>query len=429
MSPGVPAPSSGAPLVLRDGVALVGPDLDARPFETLTVVDGRIAGFDEPDRDADVVDLGGGWVVPGLVDAHVHLDLLAASSPFDQWRAPAADRIVGLVRNGLVALASGTLTLRDLGSVDHSVIDYARLVAGGRLLGPNVVAAGRFVAMTGGHLWAYARVADGPHEVRTAVREEIRAGAGVIKVMATGGLTSPGAPGAQELEEDELRVAVREAAKAGLRVAAHAHGAEGVRAAVAAGAASVEHGAYVGPGERELLRATGVALVPTLSPVLRLTATCGVDGDVFAKTDAVRPTFTRNIAAAIAEGVRIVAGTDAGCAFNPVGHLVDELTQYVALGMTPYDALRSGTVWAGELLGTPGTGRLEVGGPADMVVVGADPRADLAALRSPSAVVRAGRSVDLAALEMMIEALGGRDAALPAADAAAFLPVDTEGAR
>lgn len=411
---------SRRPLLLRGGTALLGDELEERPFDAMGIIDGHIVSFEGVIEDAVEVDLAGAWVVPGLIDMHVHLELTAAPAPFAQWDASMPDRMIGLARNGLVALASGILTVRDLGNVDDSVIGYGRMTATRSVLGPNVIASGRPIAMTGGHLWQYARQADGPHEVRRAVREQVRAGAGVIKVMATGGLTTPGLPGSSELGEDELSAAVVEASNAGLAVAAHAHGADGVLAATRAGVATIEHGGLIGADECAAMIAARTALVPTLSPVFRLPADARVADDVVAKTHAIRATYATNIARAIRDGVAIVAGTDAGCAFNPIGGLVDELGEYVGLGMSHLDALKSATVRPGKMLGIP-AGVLEIGSPADLVVARDDPRQDVAVLNKPVAVIRRGQMLDPAWLEEVIGSLGGRDEASPLTNAAEFL--------
>jgi imidazolonepropionase-like amidohydrolase len=402
----------------------MGAQLTERGFTSMLLKDGRLAGFDlgpGETADAEVVDLNGGWVLPGLVDAHVHLELTAAPDPFEHWHAPLPQRMAALLRNGFAALASGILAVRDLGSVDTAVIDYGRMTSAGRVLGPRVVAAGKPVAMTGGHLWRYAREADGPSEVRRAVREQIRAGATVIKVMATGGLTTPGEPGSPELGEDELAAAVAEARNAGLKVAAHAHGPEGIQAAVRAGVATVEHGGLAGAEERAALLEAGVTLVPTLSPVLRLPADGGVAEDVVTKTYGIRPDYVSNIASAIREGVSIAAGTDAGCAYNPIGGVAEEIEAYVALGMDPEAAVRSATVDAARAIGLDGGGVLEEGAPADMVVLDGDPRRDPGLLKTPGRVVRAGQVLERSTLETIVAALGGRDADRPMANAATLL--------
>src|SRR5581483_3521048 len=239
------------PLLLQNGVALAGAELEPREFRELLVVDGKIAAIDEgATGDARALDLGGAFVLPGLVDAHVHFGLTGDPvDPYGHWRRPLAIRGATLVRNGLLALAHGITTIRDLGGFDSSVIDYGRETNAGRLLGPRVVACGRWICMTGGHGWEYGREADGPDDVRKAVREQVRSRASVIKLMATAGVSTPGDAESVELGVDELSVGVREAANAGLKVAAHALAAAGIRNAVEAGAASIEHAAFAGPEE------------------------------------------------------------------------------------------------------------------------------------------------------------------------------------
>jgi imidazolonepropionase-like amidohydrolase len=398
---------AGEDLVLRDGVALAGPTLEELPFRTLTLRDGTIGEVDEPGADrggARVLDLGGAFVLPGLVDAHVHFDLAAGPDAYAHWRRSALVRSATCLRNGLVALRHGITSVRHLGSADHLVVEYAEHVRRGALTGPRVAAAGRFVTMTGGHFWQYGREADGEDDVRRAVREQIRAGASVIKVMATGGISTPGVPGASQLSEAELRVAVEEARKAGLPVSAHAHGADGVRAAVAAEVDTVEHGAFLDDEAVAALVASGTVLVPTLSALSPIAPGLGIPPDTVDKSLRARDTYATSISRAIRAGVRIAAGTDAGTALNPVGGLVDELEMYRAGGMTAHDAVVSATVTAGSLLGS-GAGTIARGAPADLVTYPADPREDLDVLRAPGTVVRNGRVLDEAWLDETIEEL------------------------
>jgi imidazolonepropionase-like amidohydrolase len=247
--------------------------------------------------------------------------------------------------------------------------------------------------MTGGHGWEYGREADGPDEVRKAVREQVRSRASVIKLMATAGVSTPGNAESVELGRDELSVGVREAANAGLKVAAHALAAAGIRNAVDAGVASIEHAAFAGREEIALMREREVAVVPTLVAVMNVRPGSGVDDEVVAKTEAVRETFYRNVEAAIRAGVVIAAGTDAGTALNPLGLLVDELKLYASMGLGAAGALKAATVTAGRLLGLP-LGRIEPGTLADLVAVDDDPREDLERLRRPRLVIAAGRPVD-----------------------------------
>lgn len=397
-------------LILRDGVALAGEGLDEVAFRSLTVTSGVIAEMSAaavPSGDCDELDLAGKYVIPGLIDAHVHLDLRAEISPYAHWRRPAFERAIGLAGNGITALRHGITAVRDLGCVDDAVIQYARLTDSGRLLGPRVVAAGRWICMTGGHGWEYGREADGDAEVRKAVREQIRAGAQVVKLMATGGLSTPGSPHSAELTVQELTAGVEEAHKAGRRVAAHAHSAAGIRAALAAGVDSIEHGAFMGAAELEEMRSRGAFLVPTAVAVENVRPGSGIDPDVIEKTDAAREVFHASTAAAFRSGIKIAAGTDAGTALNPVGPtLLSELRLYVRLGADNRQALAAATVHAGELLGHD-LGVVGVGRPADLLILERNPLTDLDALTEIVGVISRGRLLDPAALDAAAAAIDG----------------------
>ena len=398
-------------VVLREGTALAHADLVPTPFDALVIEDGRIAslGAAPPPAAGDrVIDVGGAFVLPGLVDAHVHLDLTAGITAYAHWDLPPMVRGAALVRNGLLALRHGITSVRDLGCVDHAVVQYGRLTAAGRLLGPRVTACGRWIAMTGGHGWEYGREADGPDDVRRAAREQVRARAGVIKLMATGGLSTPGSADSAELGLEELRAGVEEAHKAGLQAAAHAHAPAGIEAAVLAGIDSVEHAAFADERTISLMLEHDVVLVPTLVALKYIRPGCGVDPDVVEKSEAAREIFAGSIRRAIAAGITVGAGTDAGTALNPIGLLVDELQYYAELGMSAHDAVRSATVVAGGLVGDR-VGAIEEGWAADLAIFAEDPREDLERLRRPRLVVAAGRPVDMEWLGATIAALGAEE--------------------
>ena len=402
---------TAAPLVLRNGTALAGPGLEVTPFGTLTVADGVIAEITRSGPASDgpgVLDLSGKYVLPGLIDAHVHLDLIAETTPYAHWRRPALERALGLVGNGFTALWHGITTLRDLGCVDHAVIQYARLADSGRVLGPRVIAAGRWVCMTGGHGWEYGREADGADEVRKAVREQVRAGAGVIKLMATGGLSAPGSPHAAELTVQEMAAGADEAHKAGLSVAAHAHSPAGIRAALAAGVDSIEHGAFMTGGELAEMSRRGTFLVPTAVAVEDVRPGSGIDPDVVAKTEAAREQFYASTAAALASGITVAAGTDAGTALNPVGPtLLKELQLYSRFGADNRTVLAAATVNAGRLVGQD-LGVIEAGRPADMIILDRNPLDDLGALADVAGVISRGRLLDLRDLDAATVAVSGQ---------------------
>lgn len=402
-------------LVLRNGIALIGEDLRSQPFASLIVCDGAVSEISSERLDsgsAPEVDVQGAFVLPGLIDSHVHFDLAAHPAPFVHWERMPFVRSMTCLHNGLLALRAGITSVRDLGSVDHMVLDYSRQVSEGRLLGPQVIAAGRPLTMTGGHCAEYGRVADGVDELRLAVREQIAAGARVIKLMATGGISSPGDPGLPQLTVEEMSVAVEEAHKAGLTVAAHAHAADGIANAIEAGVDTIEHAAFAGDRSFEIMKSHGTTLVPTVSALNPIEEGLGIPAVTVVKSLRARDTYRQSTARAIAAGVRIAAGTDAGTAFNPIGGLLDEMQMYVEAGLTEVEALRTATVNAGSLVraagtGSPAVGVIAIGSRADLLVSRDDPRSDLEALRRPLCVIAHGRLVDLDWVDKTIGELAG----------------------
>lgn len=385
-------------VVLKNGVALVGPDLVERPFRTLTLDNDTIGEFDAGDGATNSLDLGGAYVVPGLVDCHVHFDLAAHPLPYTHWRKSGFVRSVTCLHNGLLALRSGITSIRDLGSVDHLVLEYASHVRDGSVKGPRVVAAGRPITITGGHCAQYGREADGPVDVRTAVREQIAAGASIIKLMATGGISTPGNPGSPGLTAEEMSAAVDEAHRRGAQVAAHAHAPEGIIAALNAGVDTIEHAAFADDEALQLMKSTDTTLVPTVTALNPIAPGVGIPEDTVEKSLAARDTYRANTARAISAGIRVAAGTDAGTALNPIGGLVDELQMYCDAGMSALEAVRTATVNAGPVIGAK-VGMINPGYRADLLVLAGDPRTDIAVLREPSLVISRGRVVQRAWLD------------------------------
>jgi imidazolonepropionase-like amidohydrolase len=407
-------PAATSDLILRNGIALMGSELREEPFGSLVVRAGVIAAVTPEQVAADgtpELEMNGAFLLPGLIDCHVHFDLAAHPAPFLHWdRAPFV-RSLTCFHNGLLALRAGITSVRDLGSADRMTLDYSLQVNSGRLLGPRVVAAGRPITMTRGHCAEYGRVADGPDDVRLAVREQLAAGAGVVKLMATGGISSPGNPGLPQLGVPELAAGIEEAHKAGVLVAAHAHAPQGITNAIEAGVDTIEHAAFADDDNYKQMIAAGVTLVPTVTALNPIVAGIGIPAATVEKSLKAREIYRTSTAKAIAAGVRIAAGTDAGTALNPIGGLLDELTMYVERGMSTTDALRAATVTAGTLVRRAGddvpVGVVAVGARADLLVAERDPRADLDVLRRPVGVVVGGRQVDLGWVDRSLDEVAG----------------------
>jgi imidazolonepropionase-like amidohydrolase len=296
--------------------------------------------------------------------------------------------------NAAKQLAAGVTTVRDLGGIGPVSCDVGRAIEMGMVTGPRVLAAGRALTITGGHGHSVglAREVDGVDEIRKAVREEIRAGARAIKVMATGGVLTPGIGATfTAYSEEELSAAVDEAHKWGRSVAAHAIGAGGILNAVRAGVDSIEHCNEVTAEVAREMKARGTFRSPTLCAIRGLVEHTDEVADYAAAKalevfDVSRDGFRR----AIREGLRHVCGTDAGTPFNPHGNAPREVVSMVQWGMTPLRALQAATANAAELLRLPMVGTIDEGKEADLVLFEGNPAEEVELLLTPRLVMRAG---------------------------------------
>jgi imidazolonepropionase-like amidohydrolase len=388
-----PAPR---PLAIRRALVI---DSTGTRREHLTVVlqGSRIATVGPDTRvkipkGAKVIEGNGKALLPGLIDCHIHYCLDASPDAIRSLQQD--DPTVTAIKAATHAQATldgGITTVRDVGSRDHISISVSRAIRAGIIPGPRTLNAGLAVCMTGGHAWFIGRQADGPDEVIKAVREQIRAGADVIKFIATGGVLTPGvSPGAAQLTPEELRAGVEEATRAGRRVAAHAHGAEGMKNAIRAGVHSIEHGTLLDDEAIDLFLTHGTFLVPTLSAIqsgCEMGRAHGMPDDAVRKCAVLGEEQKKTFRKALKAGVRIAMGTDAGTPFNPHGRNAQELRRMVAFGMTPMQAIEAATHSAATLLGLEHEiGTIETGKEADLLLVNGNPLDDIALLEEPTNV-------------------------------------------
>ncbi len=337
-------------------------------------------------------------VVPGLVNAHAHLEMSGEADTVGSLALlTPGQRLLRAVENAAKALRAGVTAMRDLGGSNNIAIEVRDAINEGRIPGPRIAAAGRVLCMTGGHGWFVGREIDSPMEARKAVREERRAGADCIKLIATGGVLTKGAvPGLAQLTEDEMREACTEAHRHGMRVAAHAIGTEGINNALRAGVDSIEHGMLLNDESIALFKERGAYLVPTITApccILEHAEGGGQPEFVVRKAREINEHMQANLRRAFAAGVKFAGGSDAGTPFNFHDRYADEvlMLQRVA-GMTPHQALHASTAVAAELIGLH-RGILESGEPADFLCLDADIGRDPGALTRPVAVFKAGTQV------------------------------------
>lgn len=345
---------------------------------------------------AKVVDLGGKTMLPGIFNCHVHMCSDAGNGQKEHL-SDAASAIRG-IKNLRILVNSGVTYIRDAGSPNYIDIDLHEAQLRGDIIAPEMQTAGRCICMTGGHGHDSGREADGPDDCRKAAREQLKAGASWIKVMATGGVMTKGVePGSPQLTEEELRAAIEEAHKAGAKSFTHAQGMEGIKNALRAGVDSIEHGFFMDDWCFDFMKEHNVFFVPTLAAPywIKVHGTAAGIPDYMVRKventiEAHQDTFRR----AHKAGVKIALGTDAGTPFNKYDLTCYECVLMVENGMTPMEAIQCGTINAAELLSVDAThGSITPGKRANFSIFEEDPLNDIHALLNCAMTVIGGKVV------------------------------------
>ncbi len=399
-----PGGKGGIPLLLRGAILWDGTSSKPRPDVDILVDDGRVAeitagGQRRVEGDLEALDLDRRWVLPGLIDMHVHLVWSGSPDPAAAV-AHEGEQLTTLraMANAQAQLSAGVTAVRDLGGNWDIPLTVAQAIDHGYLLGPLVVAAGKTVIMTGGHDPFWGIPSDGPDAVLRAVRRQISLGAGVIKVAATGGVYGRATGeeiGQSELTLEELATAAAEAHRFGLRVAAHALGRDGIANAVRAGIDTIEHGNFLDEELVSEMQQRGTVLCPTLAIYRRIAegGAFGVPPYAVVKAQRAVNAHRDSFQMALEAGVPIVAGTDAGSCATPHPALIAELEMMLEYGMPIERVLAAATSTAAHVLGRPGLGRIEPGKAADLFILEESPLEELSRLRSPAGVLRGGKMV------------------------------------
>lgn len=345
---------------------------------------------------AKVVDLGGKTMLPGIFNCHVHMCSDAGNGRREQI-SDASAAIRG-IKNLRTLVNSGVTYIRDAGSPHYIDIDLHEAQLRGDIVAPEMQTAGRCICMTGGHGHDSGREADGPDDCRKAAREQLKAGATWIKVMATGGVMTKGVePGSPQLTEEELRAAIEEAHKAGAKSFTHAQGMTGIKNALRAGVDSIEHGFFMDDWCFDFMKEHNVFFVPTLAAPywIKVNGTAAGIPDYMVRKventiEAHQDTFRR----AHRAGVKIALGTDAGTPFNKYDLTCYECVLMVENGMTPMEAIQCGTINAAELMSVDAThGSITPGKRANFAIFEEDPLEDIHALLNCAMTVIGGEVV------------------------------------
>ena len=348
-----------------------------------------------------VIDLSGLTVLPGLIDVHTHLTFNTNFDPYYTLTQTDAKEAINGVVNARATLLAGITSVRNVGADGYTDVDLRDAINSGQVIGPHMQVSGPLIGITGGHCdddllpfrfhAAGDGVADGIAQVQHMVRQNIKYGADLIKICATGGVLSRGDdPQASQYTLEEMQAIVADAHRLGRRVAAHAHGAQGIFWATEAGVDSIEHGSYIDDAGIAAMKKHGTYLVPTLYLEDWMVQNGNLPPFSHQKMVAISAVAKQNIKHAIDAGVKIAMGTDA--AVYPHGLNAHELDVYVnQLGMAPLAALQTATVNAADLMGwTAKTGSLEPGKWADIIAVEKNPIDDVRVLQDVKFVMKAG---------------------------------------
>ena len=409
------APVAAETIALQADRVLAEPGKAPRGVTTILITDGRVTqlldGRQAP-AGARVIDLGNRFVLPGLIDSHVHLESDAGGEAalLEGVSSSPGTSALRAQWNGMKTLRAGFTTVRNLGDGSGATLALRDAIKAGWVQGPRIIDAGRSISVTSGHMDATLSLADdlahaidqdnlcdGVDACRHAVRLQVRRGVDVIKIATTGGVNSRiGAGLGQQMFLDEAKAVVETAHLHGKKVAVHAHGTDGINVALQAGADSIEHGTMPDDETLALFKKTGAYYIPTLSTINGYKERLAKDPNAYPPEVLEKVKWRLGITGkalekAVPAGVKIAFGTDAGVSKH--GRNADEFELMVEHGMTPATAIVAATTNAADLLGVKDIGAIRPGMQADIIAVAGDPLADVKVLKTVAFVMKGGEVV------------------------------------
>ncbi|MBY6053973.1 amidohydrolase family protein [Cytobacillus firmus] len=363
----------------------------------IKVENGRITEVKEGEpgetEGFEIIDCTGKYILPGLIDCHVHLVWNGSADPQSVIKNEENDRIaLEAYKHALDTLKLGVTTVRDLGAPDRTVLHVRNVIDSGLLSGPTIIAAGAPICMTGGHVYYLGYESDGPDEVRKNTRRVLKEGADLVKVMATGGIYTKGEePGSVQLTIEELSAAKEEALKKNKKVSAHADGIEGIMNCLEVGIDTIEHGIYADRQALEIMKNQGTFLVPTMAVMRQLISSPDIPAYALEKAKQVVGPHFSMLQEAVQIGVKIATGTDCGSPLTPPRYYYDELAIMHEAGMSEMEVIKASTSVAAECLGIEDQrGSISPGKFADLLIADSNPLNDLNSLRGDKLVMKNG---------------------------------------
>ncbi|WP_394578712.1 metal-dependent hydrolase family protein [Cytobacillus firmus] len=383
--------------ILKGGSIIDGLNDEVLENSYIKVENGRIIEVKEGEPgDAEgfeVIDCTGKYILPGLIDCHVHLVWNGSADPQSVIKNEENDRIaLEAYKHALDTLKLGVTTVRDLGAPDRTVLHVRNVIDSGLLSGPTIIAAGAPICMTGGHVYYLGYESDGPDEVRKNTRRVLKEGADLVKVMATGGIYTKGEePGSVQLTIEELSAAKEEALKKNKKVSAHADGIEGIMNCLEVGIDTIEHGIYADRQALEIMKNQGTFLVPTMAVMRQLISSPDIPAYALEKAKQVVGPHFSMLQEAVQIGVKIATGTDCGSPLTPPRYYYDELAIMHEAGMSEMEVIKASTSVAAECLGIEDQrGSISPGKFADLLIADSNPLNDLNSLRGDKLVMKNG---------------------------------------
>ncbi|UYG95362.1 metal-dependent hydrolase family protein [Cytobacillus firmus] len=383
--------------ILKGGSIIDGLNDEVRENSYIKVENGRITEVKEGEpgdtQGFEVIDCTGKYILPGLIDSHVHLVWNGSADPQSLIKNEENDRIaLEAYKHALDTLKLGVTTVRDLGAPDRTVLHVRNVIDSGLLLGPTIIAAGAPICMTGGHVYYLGYESDGPDEVRKNTRRVLKEGADLVKVMATGGIYTKGEePGSVQLTIEELSAAKEEALKKNKKVSAHADGIEGIMNCLEVGIDTIEHGIYADRQALEIMKNQGTFLVPTMAVMRQLISSPDIPAYALEKAKQVVGPHFSMLQEAVQIGVKIATGTDCGSPLTPPRYYYDELAIMHEAGMSEMEVIKASTSVAAECLGIEDQrGSISPGKFADLLIADSNPLNDLNSLRGDKLVMKNG---------------------------------------